>query len=311
MGGGGGEAERRVLRELPAGAMEALERDLSPTDLSTLLLAVARARSASVRPSDLLRRWREDRFVRPSAVDPRELSNLEARIWRLLPADVSGVELSPVAPLGTSAAVSAISQNRVVSTVRGTEVVSDSTSALALEAAIRRRNEGRASTVHLATAHRQLRAQNFGEGMPAHFRLFALVSSARDTGTGRTESQLVERHVGFLLAVLREFIPEARPRVELTYWDEGRAAGAVRDHIRDWIGREDLGHMVVEVPERTHAHGYYEGVALRLTALDGQVNLGDGGLTRWTARLLGDAKERCFVSCLATERLLGLVSAAR
>ncbi|MDP2289120.1 MAG: hypothetical protein Q8M73_11225 [Actinomycetota bacterium] len=311
MGGRGGDAERRVLRELPAGAIEALERDLSPTDLSTLLLAVARARSSTVQPSDLLRRWQADRFVRPSTADPRELTNLEARIWRMLPADVSGVELSPVAPLGTSAAVSSISQNRVVSTVRGTEVVSDSTNALALEAAIRRRTEGRASTVHLATAHRQLRAQYFGEGMPAHFRLFALVSSARDTGTGRTEARLVEKQIRFWLAVLREFIPDALPRVELTYWDEGRAASSVRDHVRDWIGREDLGHMVVEVPERTHAHGYYEGVALRLTALDGHLNLGDGGLTRWTAQLLGDAKERCLVSCIATERLLSLVSAAR
>jgi hypothetical protein len=34
------------------------------------------------------------------------------------------------------------------------------------------------------------------------------------------------------------------------------------------------------------------------------LDLGDGGLTDWTARLTGDAKERCLVSCLATERLV-------
>jgi hypothetical protein len=39
---------------------------------------------------------------------------------------------------------------------------------------------------------------------------------------------------------------------------------------------------------------------------DGEVDLGDGGTTDWTAQLLGDAKERCVTSCVATERLLTL-----
>ncbi len=36
--------------------------------------------------------------------------------------------------------------------------------------------------------------------------------------------------------------------------------------------------------------------------------LGDGGVTRWTARLMEDAKERCLVSCIATERLTVLTT---
>ena len=31
--------------------------------------------------------------------------------------------------------------------------------------------------------------------------------------------------------------------------------------------------------------------------------VGDGGFTTWTAQFLSDAKERCLISCLATERL--------
>jgi hypothetical protein len=48
--------------------------------------------------------------------------------------------------------------------------------------------------------------------------------------------------------------------------------------------------------------------ALRITARDGggEVELGDGGFTDWTAQLTGDAKERCLISCLATERLTAL-----
>jgi tRNA(Ile2) C34 agmatinyltransferase TiaS len=61
----------------------------------------------------------------------------------------------------------------------------------------------------------------------------------------------------------------------------------------------------VEDTARTHALGYYAGVALSVHAAVDRtdVDLGDGGLTTWTAQLLADDKERCLVSCVATERL--------
>jgi hypothetical protein len=65
-----------------------------------------------------------------------------------------------------------------------------------------------------------------------------------------------------------------------------------------------------EDPARTQGRGYSSGVSFKLTATgpDGaDLELGDGGATGWTARLLGDAKERCLVSCVATERLAALV----
>jgi hypothetical protein len=39
---------------------------------------------------------------------------------------------------------------------------------------------------------------------------------------------------------------------------------------------------------------------------DGVVEIGDGGLTDWTAQLAADAKERCLISCVSTERWLAL-----
>jgi hypothetical protein len=36
------------------------------------------------------------------------------------------------------------------------------------------------------------------------------------------------------------------------------------------------------------------------------VEIGDGGFTNWTAQLTADAKERCLISCVATERLTQL-----
>jgi len=293
-----------VWRAVPDDVRAQLEHCLSAADLRTLLLDVASARAAAASPSDVLARWRHDRLVRPAPSDPRRVAALEALLWEALPARFEGVELSPVAPLGTAVAVAPVSQRRIVSTTRLTEVVSDSTNALAVEAAARRAGRPRGEEVHLAACQRQLRAQDFGPGAVAHFRLLALVSSARDTGSGRTEADLLIRHVRCWQDLLARTIGHRRPRIELTAWGEGAVAERLADTVLP-----ALGHAVVPAvtaPARERGRGYYTGVALRLTADDGAIEIGDGGLTTWTAQLLADRKERCLVSCVATERLAEL-----
>lgn len=291
----------RVWRAMPAGSREALTRDLPPADLQTLLIAVARARADRVTPADVMRRWRQDRFVRPAAADPRRVAAVEARLWQLLPAEFTGIELSPVAPLGTCTAVAPVSENRIVATVRNTEVVSDSTNALAVEAAIRRREQPKDGRVDVAACHRQLRAQVFGPGFGAHFRLFALVSSGRDSGSGRTEASMLTRHLTYWLEVLEILIPRRQPAIELSVFDNPVLVQRLTDTIRPRLGGRAA--LLVDEPRRTRGRGYYTGFALRITADQGETELGDGGLTAWTAQLTQDAKERCLVSCLATERL--------
>ncbi len=297
-------AEERIWQAMPAGAREALTRDLPPTDLQTLLIAVARARADQATPADLMRRWQHDRFVRPAASDPRRVAVVEARLWQLLPAEFNGIELSPVTPLGTCTAVAPVSQNRILATVRTTEVVSDSTNALAVEAAVRRRGQQKDGHADLACCHRQLRAQVFGPGAAAHFRLFALVSSARDSGSGRTEASMLTRHLAYWLDVLETLLPHRQPHIELSVFDNPVLAERLTDTIRPGLAERTA--FLVDKPDRTHGRGYYTGVALRITADQGKTELGDGGLTTWTAQLTHDAKERCLVSCIATERLTAL-----
>jgi len=291
---------------MPAGSREALARDLPPTDLQTLLIGVARARADRVTPADVMRRWQHDRFVRPAASDPRRVAAVEARLWQLLPAEFTGIELSPVAPLGTCTAVAPVSENRIVATVRNTEVVSDSTNALAVEAATRRRGQPKGGRVDLAACHRLLRAQVFGPGAAAHFRLFALVSSGRDSGSGRAEADMLTRHLAYWLEVLETLIPHRQPRIELSVFDNPMLAERLTDTIRP--GLADRAALLVDEPGRTRGRGYYNGFALRITADHGDTELGDGGLTTWTAQLTHDGKERCLVSCLATERLTALTA---
>ena len=281
----------------------ALECDLPPADLRTLLIGVARERALAVTPARVVEQWANDRFVRPSAADPRALARVEARLWELLPASFAGVELSPVAPLGVCSAVAPVDQNRVVTTARGTEVVSDCTNALAVEAVLRRR--AGTARVDLATCHRVLRAQVMdGPGLSAHFRLFALVSTARDMGSGRTEAALLTDHLRFWIAALDAIAPGTAFRVGMTDYGTGLVMERFRDTVAPALAPLPGNVTLVEEPERTHAAGYYAGGAVSISA--GELSLGDGGLTTWTAQLLGDAKERCLVSCVATERLATL-----
>ena len=307
MPGSEDRAAERIWRAMPAGTREALTRDLPPTDLQTLLIAVARARADQTTPADVMRRWQHDRFVRPAACDPRRVAAVEARLWQLLPAEFTGIELSPVTPLGTCTAVAPVSQNRIVATVRNTEVVSDSTNTLAVEAATRR-SQPKDGRVDVAACHRQLRAQVFGPGAAAHFRLFALVSSARDSGSGHTEASMLTRHLAYWLDVLVNLLPHRQPHIELSVFDHPVLAGRLTDTVRP--GLADRAAFLVDKPDRTHGRGYYTGFALRITADHGETELGDGGLTTWTAQLTHDAKERCLVSCIATERLTTLAKEA-
>jgi hypothetical protein len=62
-------------------------------------------RSLPLLPSQLLERYEQDRFVRPSAVSPGVLVDFDRLVWSLLPDHYAAVELSPLCPLGTNASV--------------------------------------------------------------------------------------------------------------------------------------------------------------------------------------------------------------
>jgi hypothetical protein len=301
----------RLWRMVEAAPRAALEDALTPTDLQSLLLGVAHTRAGRVTPARVARRWREDRFVRPSAHDPRVLVRIEARLWAMLPDAFVGVELSPATPLGTCSAMATVDQNRVVATMRGTEVVSDPTNVLAVEAAYRRSAGDRRSRVDVAACHRVLRAQAFdGPGLTAHFKLFALVSTARDKGSGTVEAEMLTDHLRFWSRVLAEFVPTRRPRLTFTAFGPSALTERLDDLIRPALTASSSAVDIVAAPGRTQGAGYYDAVAIGIRAHDGQheVDLGDGGITTWTASLLADAKERCVVSCIATERLAALAS---
>jgi hypothetical protein len=295
----------RVWSRLPEGARAVLESELSPTDLQSLLVSLARTRARRIGPAEALRRWKSDRFVRPATIDPGRLSEIENRLWRRLrDTPFVGVALSPVTPLGTCTSVGAVDQNRIVSTVRSTEVVSDPTNVLALEAARRRRSG--VDQVHLASCQRVLRAQRFVEpDADSHFVLFGLVSSARDSGSARTEAELLIMHLGFWQQVLDDLLGPTWGRFAYTLIDNQ----SVGDRLVDRVESELPSAPLTAYPERNQGIGYYRTAALKIMAKTktDELEIGDGGFVGWTAKLIPDAKERCLISCVALERLAGLM----
>src|SRR6266700_4926216 len=186
--------------------MEVLVERLTPTDLQSLLLEVYRRRALRVQPGKLLERYERDRFVRPSDLAPGELADFERLVWSLLPEHYTAIELSPLCPLGTNSTVATVDQNKVVTTVRNTEVVADATNVLALECASRRRHLLRGDPqnrerVRLCASHRVVRGQAYraAPGVRPHFRLLWLCAAGRDYASFQFETTSFVQHISFNL----------------------------------------------------------------------------------------------------------------
>jgi hypothetical protein len=301
-------ALRRVVGEAGrAELLDLLAEELPGADLTTLLLEVFRRRADRLSPADVLRRYRQDRFVSPATVDFAALRRAEDAMLGALPDDFEALVLAPVLPLGAHTATGDVDPRNVIATIRGTEVAADPTNGLALEAAVRRAallRESRrsAAPVRLAASQRVIRAQAFtGPISFAHFQLFGMVTAGRDTGSQSFERQHLAEH---LAAAVRGLAALAVGPVVLaiTCLDEPslRVLAAMQAAF--------AGHRGVEVraaPERESGRTYYRGLCFKVFASSGaeRIEVGDGGFVDWTARLLASKKERLLISGYGLDRL--------
>jgi hypothetical protein len=192
-------AETGIPRLFPA-----LSEEIALSDLQSLLMAVYKARTANSNESDL-RPGAQRGLVEASKVDAR-LFNQFDRIALQAAAQFEAIELSPVGPLGLNHVLGGIDQNNVLTTIRNAEVLGDPTTAMALECWRRRKagaGRGGSDAVRLCCSQRLVRLQPFDEpGYSPHFRVFALVSAGRDTGSHAFEIQHLGEHIRFYLRLL-------------------------------------------------------------------------------------------------------------
>ncbi|MBW4579145.1 MAG: hypothetical protein KME42_06170 [Tildeniella nuda ZEHNDER 1965/U140] len=135
---------KRILNQAQVPELlEVLSERLNQSDLQSLLLEIYRARVRSLTPQHLLQQYEQNRLVQPAAISPRQLLEFDQLAYSVLPPSFEPVELSPVCPFGTTSIVAPLDQNQTVTTIRNSEVCSDSTNVLALECARRRQDKAR------------------------------------------------------------------------------------------------------------------------------------------------------------------------
>jgi hypothetical protein len=302
----------RVAAQL--GAPDLVDRlaALPASELTSLLLAVARARAAALTPAELLAQAERTALVRPTAADPRQLRAFDARALDAA-LGFEAVELAPVAPFGVDAVLGRISPNNVLPTIRPVQVLADPTASMALEAA-RRRRRARDVEVRLATSARCVRMQPLTHpSFTPHFRVFALATAGRDAGNHDFELRALGDHLGVHLRLLAALTGDGYGFAPVEVWitDSERDRPAGRARLDKVAARlfPALGDAFPEVgfridETRTQGLGYYDGLMLQIwtTTPDGErMPLGDGGFAPWTQRLLADRKERFIGSGLGQE----------
>lgn len=274
-----------ITSALDQPAFTELAERLPGTELQSLLLEVMRRRAAARSPHEVLAQYRRDRFVRPAAVDQRVSVEVDAHLLGAAEG-FEAMELSPVAPLATCSSVALTDQHRVLSALRGTEVVSDPTNVLALECAERLRASP-AVPVHLTTCQRVIRAQQVPDepGYAAHFRIFVLASGGREQKDHAFAVDTLVRHITTLQRAL--------DRCE----QHGYAFGARRVEV---FARDDHGALGDRVAaavggvRKPLEHPYYSGgvryMLWATTSSGDEVPLGDGGLFDWLGTLTANRR---------------------
>ena len=246
-----------------------------------------------------MEQWGRDRFVQPAIVDQRSLVEIDGHLLASVPAFES-IELSPVAPLGVCALMGHASQNKVLSALRGTEVVSDPTNVMALECA-RRLQIGGASVVRLATSHRCVRAQPIPKrrGMTSSFRIFCLASAGLERQNHAFLVDAIAEHMQTMLHALDQLEPHGfafpeRRITLLTTEDRATLGERIAAPFRDTAVLRGL----LENPY------YNQGVRFQIAARSNEgleIQLIDGGAFDWVANLTSNRRAVYVASALGSQ----------
>lgn len=266
---------------------DALAQGMAASELWSLLLSVVENRAAQRTPAMVRQQWEHDRFVQPCVVDQRTLNHLDAHLLAAAAA-FEAVELAPLAPLGACSSVALTSQNRTVSTVRGTEVVADPTNVLALECAKRLR-AAPGAVVKLTTSHRCVRAQPVPKqpGFAPHFRMFCLVTAGHELKDHALVTDALLEHIRTHVAALDRLEQHG-------YHFPGRKLRLLATPARAHLAQR-IADAVEGLPVTLSAldHNYYDGLRFMLdvsTPAGDAIPFIDGGTFDWLRKLCANER---------------------
>jgi hypothetical protein len=278
-----------------------LDKKLSASDLSSLLLELFRMKAATTNPAEVLRQFDTSRFAIPSSVDAIEFKELEIKwLKQAKKKNFVPVTLSPLTPLGTCSALGFVDQNNVVSTVRGMELISDATNVMALLIAREYKLHDQKTTLRYATTHRHVRCQALKDPRhTAHFGLFGLVTGGMDTGNYSFELEHLFEHLELHLSLLSTHFPKENLWGIIQLKEDNESfRSKMLERMRSFDNS-----FTVKVENTYNTGEYYHLVRFRTYLhMNGQdLNLSDGGFVDWTQKLLTNKKHRMIASATGLE----------
>jgi hypothetical protein len=277
-----------------------LTRELSGSELNSILLEVFNQRSGSLTAPELLNLYQQNRFVNPSDLPVIELRQMELDILQLFTKySFEPLELSPVSILGSCSAVAPANQNKILSALRGTEVLADSTNAIALHASDLRQNHpdqnAPGAWMRFCNIQRQLRTQTIsGKWFRPHFKIGCLVTCGADTGGLEFEKKSLYEHMQVMNSLFLDYYKVEDVSFQLLCREGYPEPQAFARQIGDFLllQKPDIRFTILDKPE--HQTNYYKGLQYKvsITFKGKSYEIADGGFVDWTQQLLQNKKER-------------------
>lgn len=290
------EIVERIKKKLGNGDFyEQITNGLSGTEFNSILLDIFDRRASRISNQALLASFEKNRFTgfaKNNAIKAREME-LD---W-LKQADANGfnvVSLSPVAPLGTCSAMATVSQHKVLSSVRGTEVVADATNVLALQIASELKHTGdKNKIVKYATVHRHIRAQYFDNpNYSAHFAAFCMVTGGYDRGNYDFEMEQLEQHIKILLELIKKEFPANDISIKF-FLKQSDSIFPERLGKQEYCWSKLPYQFAYDTDNK-----YYQMLQFKIYLHVGGdiIDIADGGFVDWIQNLTGNRKLRCMIS---------------
>lgn len=297
------------------GILESLANKLTPTELNSFLVELFHRRARELKPQNVLSNFQSNRFVKPSSLDPLIVAKFDVIAFEILPKEFQRIELSPLSPFGVCSSMATVSQKKIISSIRNTEVNADATNLLCLEAAVQRKRiliekEDLSKTVNLAASQRVVRAQpTLNEEHTPHFKLFTLCSAGKDTGDKRFEIETAILHLEYYISLLYRTLDWSKTKeVEIRLLNYKKGNTLIKSGILRHFASRPLEkiHFMVDQKDSSGANYYIDlRIMINITNSKRQkFHIIDGGYTDWTKKILSNKKERAFTSSIGTELFL-------
>jgi hypothetical protein len=292
-------------------------KKLSGTELNSILLEVFNQQIKDRTAPEMLKLYRLNRFVKPADLPVLALREVELHLLQIFKTDgFDPIELSPVSILGSCSVVAPADQKKILSALRGTEVLADATNAIALHISdLKQSNLWQPATpdakLKFATIQRHVRTQAIsGKGFTPHFKIGCLVTAGMDAGNFSFEKEAISQHVAIMKKIFEGYYKVERLSFRLMcrkgYADSSRLAGELKKDLE--LQHPEIDVVIVENPENEIE--YYKGIQYKVDiAVKGKpYEIGDGGFTDWTQQLLQNKKERLLITGFGFELMYRIMN---